>query len=356
LHSEGAVFWDKRANALNLFRHGGFATVDEFCKLSQDGQRFNKEVDALRYHIRAILGLFNPEDKFEKSEYYLFVQSLFNRDLVSLRDDITVLTYNYDPYLEYLLYRALKRRWHVNGVRNETDEHQNLLNSVTSGFHFYQSTDWLKVDGLSVLQLHGSIGRSIDFETFFETPVDVRTATLLQLDDRTKTMCLSPDVRVPATSDHVPILFPWEIMNEKGIVEKTHFTNACDVTFHPLFEGIWERAKREVQSAKKISFVGLSMHHFLDEGLRYLFEGKTDETEIVVANPDNEGSPSTTPATHWQRFPYSPASVLTDTLNKVAPKMRRVGVLKGHGAASSGEITLVKDFSEFVRTQMRPIA
>ena len=41
--------------------------------------------------------LFNPEENFEKSEYYGFIQSLFKDDLLSLRDrynspDITIMT------------------------------------------------------------------------------------------------------------------------------------------------------------------------------------------------------------------------------------------------------------------------
>jgi hypothetical protein len=41
--------------------------------------------------------VFNPEEHFEQSEYYSFIQALFKDDQTSLRDDIVVLTYNYDP-------------------------------------------------------------------------------------------------------------------------------------------------------------------------------------------------------------------------------------------------------------------
>jgi hypothetical protein len=89
-------YWDRNKEVLELFRDGGFATLDEFCKLA-GGFDYQKEINRLRCFVRAALGLFNPEENFEKSEYYSFVQSLFEPDLVSLRDDITVLTYNYDP-------------------------------------------------------------------------------------------------------------------------------------------------------------------------------------------------------------------------------------------------------------------
>lgn len=95
----GMEFWDQHKQAIDLFRNGGFATLDEFCKLA-GGFGYGDEINGLRTLVRAVLGLFNPEDHFERSEYYAFVQALFEDDLVSLRDDVSVLTYNYDPYLE----------------------------------------------------------------------------------------------------------------------------------------------------------------------------------------------------------------------------------------------------------------
>jgi len=85
----GLPFWDKHIQALTLFRNGGFATLDEFCLLA--GGKFQKEINGLRRLVRAALGLFNPEEHFEDSEYYGFVQALFKEDLKSLREDITVL-------------------------------------------------------------------------------------------------------------------------------------------------------------------------------------------------------------------------------------------------------------------------
>jgi len=59
-------------------------------------------------------------------------------------------------------------------------------------------------------------------------------------------------------------------------------------SLYPLFAGIWDRARREVQSADKISLVGLSLGQYLEPGLRYLFEGKSGPIQLVIANPENE--------------------------------------------------------------------
>jgi hypothetical protein len=353
----GRNLWERHSKALKLFREGGFATLDEFCKLA--GFAFQSEIHGLRNVVRAALGMFNPEEHFEKSEYYGFVQSLFNPDLLNLREDVSVLTYNYDPYLDFLLYRALMSRWKVTSgetpavsvvdlARHKREEQQ--LNAVTSGFFDTLNQSWLgdenSARGFYFLKLHGSIcygkePKGIDFDTLFIEEPQKRALKLLGTDYQ--------DVSAP-------ILFPWEVINVNGFVQERAFSSQYhNNSLYPLFSGIWQRAKREVRSADKISFVGLSMHQFLEDGLKYLFDGKTNETEIVVANRDNIPFMSATPSAHWARFPYSPGCVLTEMLNKVAPKMKRTGIVMGHSGRTNGEITLVKDFAEFVRTQMIPV-
>src|SRR5881396_3549869 len=86
--------------AIELFRHGGFATIDEFSKLA--GAKYPKEVQELKKLLRFVLAIDNPEENFTRSDYYVFIQKLFRSDLFSLRDDVTTLTFNDDPYLPYL--------------------------------------------------------------------------------------------------------------------------------------------------------------------------------------------------------------------------------------------------------------
>jgi hypothetical protein len=145
-------YFDKHQDSLELFRKGGFATLDEFCKLA-GGFQFQHEINGLRCLMRGALGLFNPEEHFEKSEYYGFVQSLFKEDLISLREDITVLTYNYDPYLEYLLHRAMYTRWRVtrkgkSPVLTPEELAKDVvfsrdLSTATSGFFKNKDLSWL---------------------------------------------------------------------------------------------------------------------------------------------------------------------------------------------------------------------
>jgi len=253
--SMGINYWDVHTVALNLFRNGGFATIDEFCYLA-GGFSFQNEINSLRYLLRAALGLFNPEEKFEKSEYYGFIQSLFMPDLFTLRKGVTVISYNYDPYLEYLLQRALEHRFKVTrGGSIVVDlvaqaKHNIALNAATSGFYFPGDRKWLDEDNFCVLKLHGSIANlgnmTRDFDILF-TDYDGSALERAQKFFGENTGRYTP-----------PILFPWEIMNEKGFVA------------NPLFVGIWERARRAVQAADKISFVGLSMHEYLEGGFRYI--------------------------------------------------------------------------------------
>src|ERR1700723_486671 len=169
--NQGMAYWRQHEEALKLFRDGGFATIDEFCKLA-GGFNFLQEINGLRRIVRAALGLFNPEENFEKSEYYNFVQTLFKDDLTTLRDDIVVLSYNYDPYLEFLLLRALEIRQKVilriTAPAVVNDENTRKVaqmawqyHSVTSGFYPQTGQLWLNDDkdkpAFCLLKLHGSI-------------------------------------------------------------------------------------------------------------------------------------------------------------------------------------------------------
>lgn len=59
------------SRAIELFRHGGFATVDEFSNLA--GFQMPKETQELKKLMRFCLALHNPEDDFEKADYYYFI-------------------------------------------------------------------------------------------------------------------------------------------------------------------------------------------------------------------------------------------------------------------------------------------
>jgi hypothetical protein len=90
---------------IRLFREGGFGTIDEFSFLA--GTAHPKEVREMKQLVGAILALHNPEGSFglsseevlsgfESSDYYPFIQRLF-REKDEIRNDLAVLTYNYDP-------------------------------------------------------------------------------------------------------------------------------------------------------------------------------------------------------------------------------------------------------------------
>ena len=93
------------------------------------------------------------------------------------------------------------------------------------------------------------------------------------------------------------------------------------------------------------------MHQFLSDGLGYLFEGKKDKVEVCLVNPENAPFDRIRSETHWNNLPNSPAKKLSQILGIVAPGMR----WSGYGVPrkrEDGEITLVKDFEAFIKTQM----
>ena len=332
----------RHGGVIDLFRNGGFATLDEFCKLA-GGFEFKNEINRLRSLVRGALGLFNPEESFHTSEYYGFVQSLFKEDLMNLREDVSILTYNYDPYLEYLLHRALKHRRKV--ASKGPDVHS--FNAATSGFYMPNNQEWLIQDkqqpSFCVLQLHGSISYAegfapVDYGTLFEQRSPLQRQCLFQH---------AGDITVP------PIVFPWEVMTPRGFVERSVFPLQDDLLY-TQFRGIWERARREVQAAEKISFVGLSMHPFMLDGFRYLFEGKSGVVELVVANKDNVPFERGRTETHWSHHHHSSAYNISTALRQVAPELKKAGRLAKQ-SFHADEITIVSDFSGFIQRHMKPV-
>jgi hypothetical protein len=117
-------------------------------------------------------------------------------------------------------------------------------------------------------------------EDFFSFPAVARLANLCQ---------------PPFSDQDPPALLPWEILHEQEnrLLNQEEFTAAVGsdwqhVALLPLFQSVWERARREVQAADKISFVGLSLSPYLEAGLKFLFSGKRGVLQLVVANPEIE--------------------------------------------------------------------
>lgn len=200
--------------SLKLFRAGGFGTIDEFCYLLRTEQP--ETVNDLKKVLRLALGFQNPEKHFATSDYYQLIQALFGpADLKNLRGDVAILSFNYDPYLEWLLRRAVHTRARalIKGQRipNKSDIVIEAL--VTSGFsHGNAGVEALKSDdGFCLLALHGLIawpngglergGRDCSFANLFETELAERLTVLVD--------------EISSASDP-PIIFPWEIMDASG--------------------------------------------------------------------------------------------------------------------------------------------
>ena len=368
-HAEDEVHLRYRAwiqqheNALKLFREGTFSTVDEFCKLA--GRRFADEIAGLKKVLRLVLGSHNPEDKFEKSDYYAFVQRLFLPNLHDLRDDIIVISFNYDVYLDYLLSRAHRIR---NSIKTNLPEiSKSNPDCLTSGFANRNTKVLEESDGFCFLKLHGSIAwpthtvvnhkRSshCSYNDFFGERMTNRLTTLI-----------SPNV---GNSDS-PIVFPWEIIaDDNSFINETDFS--ChekideqglghggyigNISLFHLFKSIWTRARAEVQSAGKVSFVGLSMHEYLTPALKYLFAKKTGVINLVNADDWFKNWPQGTTA-HFD--PLSPAARIEELLKKICPKLRwnePVNTLPERNPLAPHQIRVRGSFAEFILKEMNPL-
>jgi len=274
---------------IDLFRRGGFATVDEFSKLA--GLRFPNEVQALKRLLRFVLALRDPEEEFHKSDYYRFIQRLFHKGLFPLRTDVAILTFNYDPYLPYLADRAYMTRCQAAGASGWAAGDAPL----TSGFLTRAVGSLEDGTSLCVLLLHGSIAwprkrvgeNVIAYDDLFGSSAQ----------ERLEKLCFSQ-----AAASQPPLIFPWEILDDKrsflseldfclreqmGIFQHRQGGYDGHITLHQLFMAIWKRARKEINRATKISFVGLSMHDFLDPAFEFLFAERKANAAIVCVNRDH---------------------------------------------------------------------
>ena len=266
--------------SIRLFRNGGFATVDEFIRLA--GRHRETEAEYLRRLLSLCFAIENPEASFEPSDYYRFIQRLFMGDLVSLRADIAVLTFNYDPYLEFLLRRAYKTRCEAKG-QNPSDV---VVDAILSGFQSRLTKKLAEPGAFCLLKLHGTCALPSCDEQDDPCPThDELFGPDPVIRFRTVSGTRFADVGFS------PIFFPWEIITSSGsFVGKAQFRRAnhrqsgSDTEFFPLFKTIWERARKEVQGAARLSFVGLSMHDYLEPGVRFLLKGKRGHVDLVVAD------------------------------------------------------------------------
>jgi hypothetical protein len=362
-------------SSLQLFREGCFGTIDEFCKLIQ--RKKDSEVVNMKKVLRLALGLHNPEEAFTESDYYPFIQRLFADDLENLRDDIVVLSFNYDIYLEWLLRRACRTREKTLGQGQLADGlHSSLLGKVTSGFGGGESGQEAIRNGsdFCLLKLHGMIAwpntsttgvlaktRDLGFDDVFEPRIRKRIDTLLS----------------PLYVNSVPpIVFPWEIMDENGtFIEEDKFLlvdeplgegrhgdrTLKDPNLYSIFKETWIRARKEVKGASKISFVGLSFHEYLDHGFRFLFKDKNGTVELVVTDSEN----SNVSGQYFMQHDLAPT----------CPSARALGLLREHckglrcnpkawvnspggGSTPPGDnstsVKIRSDFADFIATEMGP--
>lgn len=349
-------------SASSLLRDGDFATMDELSNLVQGGAHAAR-IHELKRLMRFVFGLSEPHTRlWPKSDYRKFIQSLFIGQS-HLRSDVSVISFNYDPYLEYRLAKALRSRTSVRPIPD--DDFNRMELAATSGFLDPNDLTWLVPLGFSHLKLHGTavlpLPKGIVSTSYppkaGESSV-LTSAHLIGLPAFQRFMCLSDQA---FSKQDPPALLPWEIISSDGkLLELQQFEKIVGNDWqhrnlYLLFASLWRRARREIQEADQISFVGLSIGAFMEPELRYLFEGRTKSVKLVVANKDNEK------VKDGQSFhPWTVCGKTLKLLNEICPSMlcqrsfrdlRQIDDSKPfHETAYS--VTPRNDFADFIENEM----
>lgn len=324
---------------IELFRKGGFGSVDEFCKLSKDSPEFSKHVGEMRKLTRIALMAHNPEDSFEKSEYYPFVQRLYEPPLANLKRNTTVLSYNYDTYLDFVLWASMETRKKIAGKEFTTDDR----NSISSGLFDPNNPDWLKKDDSFVfLKLHGSI--CYPTTDFFTTRYTYNSAFPPRKESSIRFDSVFPkDSQVAQPK----IIFPWEITKNGELIELDEFSKLIGQSpsnpDYARYFGIWQRAKNDIAKANRISIIGLNVHHFMNEGLQILFKDvPLRGVKFDFVNPTN-------PKKFLEGYTDSPK--LKAHRHTAAARFFRL-LEESARDASSLEARLMEKFWDFIQEEM----
>ena len=343
--------------SVELFRHGGFATVDEFSKLASAGHQ--EHVQNMKKIMRIVLSIHNPEKQFHESDYYPFIQRLFRDDkLDELRSNITILTYNYDCYFDFLLLEAFRHRQKLSENPQELNDF--WCNKLTGGFFKPDvNLDWAShTDSFHYYKLHGSLAYGSNM--YFGHQASFRHDDVKRYENLGEKSI---------QSENPPVVFPWELFESDSgkFISEDEFVfvqqakdSAAKEKAKKLFQHfkkIWMNSKWAVERADKISFVGLSMHEYMADGLAYLFQGKSNGVQAVVANKINEQFKNPENRLH----PSSLCGRVAEMFRTVAPDMKYVrssseddGIFrdKTPDSAPESDITPRYSFKEFIEREM----
>lgn len=145
--------YDSFIPASRFLREGDFATMDELSNLAKGGGREN-QIRQLKKLMRFVFALNNPHTEgWAKSDYRKFIQSIFVGQS-HLRPDVSIISFNYDPYFEYRLAKVLRSRTTIRPISDPDLRRMEL--AATSGLNNPSDLNWLDTAGFCHLKLHGS--------------------------------------------------------------------------------------------------------------------------------------------------------------------------------------------------------
>jgi hypothetical protein len=226
-------------------------------------------------------------------------------------------------------------------------------NDLTGGLSFAHEQGLVERNGFCLLPLHGLICYPIDSMVEGSNYTYLSPAEFLAPASPHRLERIAQTVQ-----DIPPMIFPWEFMDDDGNLRQECSRWDHDVAHRKpcrklssYFLDIWSRAQKLVQSAEKISFVGIAMHSYLQGGLKYLFRGRAGVADILSVNPANVGRDGDLGP---EFVPTTPAFRLRNFLRQTCPNLtsRRTPGLRVVHLDGGTTVRTMTDFRTFIEKEL----
>ena len=123
-----------------------------------------------------------------------------------------------------------------------------------------------------------------------------------------------------------------------------------------MMKAVWKRAQKELEAATRVSFVGLSMHPFLDPTFKFLLNGvDLTQTSFAVVNSGIKDPQLRLPEHAQAHTPEGRTIAILGSIRQSWNGANRPSeglAISGSNSPGAGELRLIRSFADFILEEL----